>query len=108
MKLDGVVVFRACCAAWLLGSPWLLGRGFDLPGAIEFAAGLAMLAIAFCAERFVALRIAQLAVGFGVAMAGVVLDTTEAQMYCDFLGGKVLFMTALVSSEIFAAEKLAP
>jgi hypothetical protein len=78
-RLDGVSAFRAGCGLWFIASPWLLGRGLDLPGAVELAAGLAMLGIAAFAERFVGLRIAQLAIGFGVALAGLLLDNTYAQ-----------------------------
>jgi hypothetical protein len=101
-RFDGLMIFRAVLAAWILIGPWLFGTGFDASGISDWAVGLAILTVALGAGKQPGLRWLQAAAGLWMIFSAVVLDPqSEFQRYDEILLGKLLLFSAPVTRELF-------
>jgi hypothetical protein len=100
-KIDGLMLFRAGVALWILGSPWLIGEGANASALSDTLVGLAALVVALGAERRPALRWLQAAAGLWLVFSSALLEPTELQRYNEILVGKLLLLSAPVTRDLF-------
>jgi hypothetical protein len=108
-RIDGLMLFRAFLAAWLLAAPWLLGGGVDPSGLSDALVGVGMLVVAFGAARAPSLRWLQAALGLWLIFSAVLLEpSSDLQRYDEILLGKLLLLSAPVTRELFTEPPKPP
>jgi hypothetical protein len=103
-RIDGVLIFRAAVAAWLILLPLLLPDSAPPHMVSGALSGALMLFIAFYAERHSSLRCLQALVGVWV-MASAALLEPGAIMIAELVTGHVLLFSAAISRAMFSEEQ---